>query len=97
MADPTSTKYQPRCMLSHEFANDLSVIIGNCELLEEEAKSAGTSTHKIEIILSAARRISDELRSHVCALEAATRNQVASQDEARRHKARARSAGSAKE
>ncbi len=84
-------------MLSHDFANELSVIIGNCELLEEEATSAGTSTHKIEIILSAARRMSDELRSHICTLEVATRNEVASQDEARRQKARACSAGSAKE
>ena len=96
MADPAK-KYQPTCMLSHEFANDLSVIIGNCELLEEEATRAGTSTHKIEVILGAARRMSEELKGHVCALDAVTRNAVNAQDEARRAKGRAQSAGSAKE
>ncbi len=70
-------KHQPKCWLSHHFINKLSVIIGSCQLLQEQAdESDGLDTecaHRVAVILEVAREMSKELKEHECQLDSATK------------------------
>lgn len=38
MADRAAEHYSPTCMLSHHFINQLSAIVGNCDLLNDRSE-----------------------------------------------------------
>lgn len=70
-------KYQPKCWLSHHFINKLSVIIGSCQLLQEQVEESdrlGTEgIHRLAVIMEIAKEMSKELREHECQIDAATK------------------------
>jgi len=70
-------KYQPRCLLSHEFLNKLSVIIGSCDLLlEEQAESPNLDAQRarrVEVVRDIARQMAGDLKEHTCELDGLTK------------------------
>ncbi|HEV2467987.1 MAG TPA: hypothetical protein VGS78_02235 [Candidatus Sulfotelmatobacter sp.] len=60
-------------MLSHEFLNKLSVIIGSCDLLLEKREQSpdvnASTTQRIEVIRGIAQGMVDELKEHLCELD----------------------------
>ncbi|HEV2469844.1 MAG TPA: hypothetical protein VGS78_11660 [Candidatus Sulfotelmatobacter sp.] len=70
-------KHQPKCWLSHHFINKLSVIIGSCQLLQEQAEESdrldAEGIHRLAVIMDIAKEMSKELREHECQLDAATK------------------------
>ena len=61
-------KYQPKCIVSHNFINKLSVIIGSCQLLKEKAEHSGQfdpeCMQRLAAIHEIAKAMADELRVH---------------------------------
>jgi len=70
-------KHQPKCWLSHHFINKLSVIIGSCQLLQEQVEESdhvdSACIHRLAVIMEVAKDMSRELKEHACQLDAATK------------------------
>jgi hypothetical protein len=61
-------RYQPSCILAHSLINKLSAIIGNCDLLKEEAPEDPKCLQRLGFIRETARAMAEELRVHQCHL-----------------------------
>jgi hypothetical protein len=74
---PAQDKYQPKCWLSHHFINKLSVIIGSCQLLQEQVDESDhldrECIHRLNVIMEIAKEMSKELKEHECQLDSATK------------------------
>lgn len=77
MAVSAQDKHQPKCWLSHHFINKLSVIIGSCQLLQEQVEESDhpdpECIHRLTVIMEIAKEMSKELREHECQIDAATK------------------------
>ena len=72
-----AAKHQPRCLLSHEFLNKLSVIIGSCELLlEDQGESPNLdaqTARRVGVIRDIARQMAGDLKERACELDGLTK------------------------
>lgn len=66
-------KYQPSCMLAHDFINKLSVIIGRCELLNEMVEENSECSKRLLMVRDIANSMVEELRQRQCHLDVMTR------------------------
>lgn len=55
----------PACVLGHDFINNLSVILGECELLEAHAADPACA-RRLSIIKDTAQEMVRKLNSHRC-------------------------------
>jgi len=58
----------PVCMLLHDLINDLSVIIGNCDMASQELPANSKSASRFKVIAETARRMIREMKNHQCEL-----------------------------
>ncbi len=72
--------YQPACMMSHEFLNKLSVIIGTCDLLQETADSDSPCVRRLITIREIAQHMANQLKQHQCQLDCVTRTMMLSRE-----------------
>ncbi len=72
-----SEKHTPLCVVSHNFINKLTVIIGSCQLLQEKTEQMECVdcefSRRISVIESIAQGLAEELKHHQCSLDPATR------------------------
>jgi len=66
----------PVCMLAHEMINRLSVIIGNCDLMNEKAKADSECVKRLSAIRDSAQSMVTELNRHQCELQGLLRTTV---------------------
>jgi hypothetical protein len=66
---PDLGKYQPSCNLTHGLVNKLSVIVGYCDLLKDDALEDSKCRKRLDAIRSIAKGMADELLGHQCDLE----------------------------
>ena len=59
-------KYQPSCMLAHELINKMAVIIGYCDLMDDQAPTDSNYRKRLGIIRGLANNMVVELRRHQC-------------------------------
>ena len=55
--------------MSHKFMNDLTVILGSCELLKEAQQDSPECKRRLEVIWEVAHGMVEELKAHQCQLE----------------------------
>jgi hypothetical protein len=67
-------KYQPSCILAHGLINKLSTIVGNCDLLKQEAPENSECLERLSLIRETARAMAEELRAHQCHLDLINQN-----------------------
>jgi len=68
------TEHQPTCLLAHSLLNKLSVIVGFCQLLEEEARSGTALARRAGMIHDMAKDMGEEIVTHQCRLSEADRS-----------------------
>lgn len=56
--------HQPSCALAHDMINQLSNIVGNCELLREELPKDAPCLKRLRLIQDVAKSVAEELKSH---------------------------------
>lgn len=61
---------QPRCRLTHDLVNQLTVLTIYCGLLNEEALLDAETHRRLHVIRAAAQSIAEELSRHECESEA---------------------------
>lgn len=61
--------YRPSCMLAHHLINRLSVIVGFCDLLAEEAPESPECLRRLRQMREIASSAAEELSRHECELE----------------------------
>ena len=71
---PNLAKHQPSCNLAHDLVNKLSIIVGNCDLIEGKAEDSPVCRHRLQIIRRVAMEMAKVLQHHQCDLEALTRD-----------------------
>lgn len=68
------------CLLFHNFINRLSVIVGNCELVVDEAEKAGIADlphmRRIPVVRNIAVELARELREQMSELDAVTKTML---------------------
>lgn len=57
---------QPRCRLTHNLVNQLTVLTIYCGLLNEEAPLDPETRRRLHVIRAAAQSIAEELTRHEC-------------------------------
>jgi len=70
---------QPKCFLSHDLINKLSVIVGSCEILREETADGQFDSgcaHRLDVIQQIAKAMADALQEHECELDALSKVQL---------------------
>lgn len=65
--------YHPSCLLAHDLLNKLTVVLGNCELLKEEAPEDSACLKRLLLIRDVAASMAEDLKKHQCQLEAVMR------------------------
>jgi nitrogen-specific signal transduction histidine kinase len=63
----------PACMLAHDMANKLAVIIGNCELLDEQVEPGSECAMRLGLIRKTAEGMAKEVNRHQCKISEAIR------------------------
>lgn len=85
MSKATGERHKPKCLLSHELFNKLSVVIGSCQIVRERMEELkytdSQCQHHIEVLEKIARAMADDLRKHACELDAALKGVVITQTE----------------
>jgi len=66
-------KYRPSCNLAHGLINELSVIVGYCDLVMEDTPETSKCRMRLEKIHSIAKHMAEELQQHQCELEVIAR------------------------
>ncbi len=73
-------EYQPKSIVSHNFINKLSVIIGSCQLLKEKAEHGGQfdpeCMHRLAAIHEIAKAMADELKAYQGELDSVARMEI---------------------
>lgn len=77
MVKSTGRGTGPGCLLAHDLVNKLSVIIGNCELLDKLVEPGSECSRRLGLIRNVAQGMAKELNEHQCKLSEATRRDVA--------------------
>jgi len=65
--------YQPLCLLSHDLINQLSVIVGHCDLLSKEVPAGSENARRLFLIREAAKEMAKRLNQHQCNMDARIR------------------------
>lgn len=65
--------HHPICMLAHELVNNLSVIVGRCELLSDLDQPDDERTRHLQAIRETAKSMADRLNHHQCHLASIAR------------------------
>jgi hypothetical protein len=65
--------FQPLCQLSHDLINQLSVIVGNCDLLSKEALEGSEYARRLFLIREVAKEMAKQLNQHECNVDARIR------------------------
>jgi signal transduction histidine kinase len=73
---PIVGEHLPACVLAHELLNKLSVIVGYCDLLEEDARLDPKAQVQVGAIRNVALKMAEYLNTHQCALETAAREEA---------------------
>jgi hypothetical protein len=60
--------HHPSCMMAHDFLNRLTVIIGSCDLLQENAKDP-ECIKRLAVIRDIAMEMAVQLNEHQCHLD----------------------------
>ena len=66
----------PVCMLVHEMISRLSVIIGNCDLVEKKISADSECSRRLFAIRESAHVMAEELNRHQCELNSLMRTVV---------------------
>lgn len=53
------------CSLAHDLINDLAIIVGECDLLDDSLPE-GDGAQRLKIIRATARRMADRIAYHPC-------------------------------
>ncbi len=69
-------KHQPSCMLAHRLINQLSVIVGHCDLIKEIATEHPKCLARLSTIREVAKAMAKELNEHQCEIDVLTRDSV---------------------
>ncbi len=89
MSKASGESYKPKCLLSHELFNKLSVVIGSCQILRERMEELkytdSQCQHHVDVLEKVARTMADELRKHECELDAALKGVVIAQTRPHAH------------
>jgi len=56
------------CPLAHNLINDLTIIVGECDLLDDSFRE-GVEAERLQIIRAAARRMADRIAFRPCLLK----------------------------
>jgi hypothetical protein len=78
---PDLGKYQPSCILAHELVNRLSVIVGYCDLLADEAPEDTKCLKRLNAIRCIAKTMADDLTKHQCQLGILARESLRAPEE----------------
>jgi hypothetical protein len=70
-------KFQQTCLVAHDLINKLSVIIGHCDLLEEEEPEDSACLDRLRRIRDIAKGMAIGLHEHECHVDAATKSTIA--------------------
>lgn len=76
MGDSNVGCYEPACLLAHRLVDKLSVIIGHCDLVSEEAEPGSECAKRLNLIHDVAAEMAKELSAHQCRLSEAVRSTV---------------------
>jgi hypothetical protein len=76
MGESNGACHEPSCLLAHDLVNKLSIIIGCCDLLIEEAQPFSQSAARLGLIHDAAECMAMKLNEHQCKLSEATRKKA---------------------
>jgi hypothetical protein len=71
---PDLSNHQPSCNLAHDLVNKLSIIVGNCDLIKEQAEDSPVCRQRLQIIRRIAMEMATALQQHQCNLEALMRD-----------------------
>jgi len=66
--------HEPACLLAHRLVDTLSVIVGYCELGNEDAPPGTESAKCLEMIHKMATKMAKELSTHQCHLSGLIQN-----------------------
>lgn len=69
MDTPVLVTYQPSCMLAHHLIDQLAIIVGQCDLLEEHAAKDSECEKHLHAIRDVAKAMADDLSRHQCHLD----------------------------
>lgn len=68
--------YHPSCFLAHDLVNRLSVVVGYCNLLEDETLENLVRHQYLRSIRELAKTMADDLNRHQCQIDATVRETV---------------------
>jgi len=81
MDKPERQCHHPICMLAHELVNNLSVIVGRCDLLGDPDQSDDERTRHLQAIRQTAKSMADRLNQHQCHLASIARTAAMRRDQ----------------
>ena len=77
MAVPLEKRPSPSCVFSHHVINQLTAIIGNCDIVRELAEHLEAPNpqcmKRLEAIRNLAMKLAGEMNTHMCALDLETK------------------------
>ncbi len=85
MKKTKSGKYQPSCTLAHELINQLSVIVGNCDLLKEDLPGDSEGAKRLFLIKDVAKSMAEDLQRYQTQLDVMMRTPVTRNPSSSRH------------
>ncbi len=57
---------EPTCMLAHHLMNKLSIIVGYCEMMSDEAQEGSELAKRLRVMHDGATEMAKELGEHPC-------------------------------
>jgi hypothetical protein len=63
---PRNSPVAERCALAHELTNDLAIIIGDCDLLEDVFPAGSAALERLRKIKAVARRMAEQVATRSC-------------------------------
>jgi hypothetical protein len=70
------SKRQPSCILAHNLLNKLTVIIGGCDLLNEQVDEHSECSKRLATIRDVAKSMAEDLTQHQCYLDVMSRREL---------------------
>jgi hypothetical protein len=80
--------HNPACMLAHGLINDLSVIVGRCDLMEEQSELEAPAAVHLTQIRDVAKAMAEKLRTHQCQLSLLMRSSFPQRESPRANSSR---------
>ena len=81
MSNASPKCHHPICILAHDLVNDLSVIVGHCDLMLDVGQSDEQRAKHLSRIRQAAKSMADKLKHHQCQLASLARTLPRHQEE----------------